>query len=648
MKKVRLTLLLAAAASMLMLAACSGNEPSQEGSSASASSSSEAASSSSASSEDGRSAAEISEAAMDNFLAKVEEGNYVIESAGFLKTTVASEDQVTFEYAEDMYNDFAVMSVNNEVFQAFFDEEGMKDAAFIGEGTAMDMASSRLLSYWLDPAVSDGNIYNLFYNTQENPLSFVSYEPIVKKTVGALAGYGDSTLKLMHEVYLTLDAEDPTSAHITAEMDDDVVARIFPDDIDIIVTFGNAETNALADAWMTSPVYPEAPTQWSDGDYFVFNSVFIQPYGYDALPFPSFASYAFLIDGENFVWDDQVSIRDSHATQEDIDAYLALLESEGFEKAEETGEDGLTQTWYRKLIRPKYNCYVSVNVKYNNGADLIARKWYDMASYDTLEDINAVLSENGYPVLPESEAISEVSALDHADEATEGWLYFFTYDTVLYTDMAFADDDAARAYVEQYKEALADAGFTLEANDEPEVEEEESHHQLGEDLSEFNFKALKDDVSTDPDERYVSANNYADFRYLMKGDGQVTLRFKAEAYINAEEAKGLISEAGIPAPDLTEPIGCRDLVDFEKARYDKDYKLFFTVSQDYADNAAAEAFLDGYTPVLEDAGFLPVSPGNVGTLKNFAWYNEETGQAVCFDFFPSDTHPQIYFEFIAE
>ena len=119
MKKVRLTLLLAAAASMLILAACSGNEPSQEGSSASASSSSEAASSSSASSEDGRSAAEISEAAMDNFLAKVEEGNYVIESAGFLKTTVASEDQVTFEYAEDMYNDFAVMSVNNEVFQAF-------------------------------------------------------------------------------------------------------------------------------------------------------------------------------------------------------------------------------------------------------------------------------------------------------------------------------------------------------------------------------------------------------------------------------------------------------------------------------------------------------------------------------------------------
>ncbi|MBQ1316923.1 MAG: hypothetical protein IIY46_05505, partial [Lachnospiraceae bacterium] len=220
-----------------------------------------------------------SEKAMDNFLQKLG-GNYVIESAGFLKTSAYSKDLVIFDYADDdAYLDFAVMGVDNEVFQAFLDADGVKDVSYIGEGDAVTAASSRLLNYWLDAA--EGNIYNLFYNDTEKPLQFVSYEDVVKKSAASFCGYGDNAIQKMHEVYLILDAEDPSSAQITAVVDDDPVARIYFDDVDVKVTFGEAEPDARAEAWMHSPVYPEARTAWDDSDIFVFNSVFLPGYGED-------------------------------------------------------------------------------------------------------------------------------------------------------------------------------------------------------------------------------------------------------------------------------------------------------------------------------------------------------------------------------
>ena len=106
---------------------------------------------------------EISEKAMDNFLNKIREGNYTISDGSFLKTSVYSKDLVWFDYTEDIYNDFTVMSVDNEAFQATLKEDGLEEVAYVSEGQAIDAASSRLLNYWLKDEVSEGNIYNLFY-----------------------------------------------------------------------------------------------------------------------------------------------------------------------------------------------------------------------------------------------------------------------------------------------------------------------------------------------------------------------------------------------------------------------------------------------------------------------------------------------------
>ena len=169
-------------------------------------------------------AADTSEQAMENFLRKLDEGNYTMNVEGYLKTTAYSRDLVYFDYAEEHYNDLTVMSVNNETFQAVLRDDGLENVRFVMEGQAIDAAKEKLVSAWVD--LSQGNIYNFFYNSQEEPLKFVSYDDMLKDNVRALVGNPATSLRLMQEVYLVLDKEDPSVVHIQAEVDDDVVARV--------------------------------------------------------------------------------------------------------------------------------------------------------------------------------------------------------------------------------------------------------------------------------------------------------------------------------------------------------------------------------------------------------------------------------------
>ena len=189
----------------LLLTACKGKTPSDDGT------------------------APSSEQAMENFLNKLEEGNYTMNVEGYLKTTAYSRDLVYFDYAEDDYTDQAVMSVNYETFQAALKNGGVENVRFLTEGQAIDVAKEKLVSSWLD--LSEGNIWNLFYNDQEEPLKFVSYDDYLKDNVRKLVGNRETSLRLMHEVYLIMDKEDPTVVHIQSEVDDDVVARINYDNI---------------------------------------------------------------------------------------------------------------------------------------------------------------------------------------------------------------------------------------------------------------------------------------------------------------------------------------------------------------------------------------------------------------------------------
>ncbi|MBR5341955.1 MAG: hypothetical protein IK151_08550 [Erysipelotrichaceae bacterium] len=555
-----------------------------------------------------------SEKAMENFLRKIEEGNYTMNAKDYLKTTVYSRDQISFDYVEDIYVDFVAMSVNNETFQAYIEDGKLKETTFLSEGQAIDAASNRLPNCWMDESFSEGNIWNLFYNIQEEPLKFVSYDDALKQSVLSFVGYGENTLRLMHEVYLVLDKEDPSSARIQAEMDEDMVARIFPEDVDIEIQFGNATSNELADAWMKAPVYPSARDKWNETDEFVFNSVFLPGYGLEAVPFPSFASYALSVDGENFVWEDAVRIRDSHASEKDMADYAAKLLTEGFSEESETQEDGSVRTVYRKLLRDEFNCYSSIALDYDNGVNITARKYYDCPEYDTLEQINEVITKIGYPALEDSDNFLSYKGTDKANEMTESWLYFFTYDLGLYVDIDYKSSEETMAYLENYENMLVENGF------KPVSSEEETDY-------------------------YESENGFYNFRYNMTDNDTVTLLFKSEKYISTDEAEKLVKDAGFPAVDFKEPISCRDLKLFQKTQYGRDMK-FITVSQEFESAEAAEEFLSDYEEALNNAGFDRVNPENVGSLKAIAISNDDLTSYVGIDYYPEQA--LINFDFVTE
>ena len=558
-----------------------------------------------------------SEKAMDNFLAKIAEGNYTID-APFLKATAYSKDLVYFDYEDELYTDYAVMSVNDEVFQASLTEGGLENLKFVQEGQALDAAGKKLVNYWMDDDVSQGNIYNLFYNIQEEPLKFVSYEDVVKQSLLPYMGYNEMALGKTEEVYVEFDAEDPTTAHITAVIEDDEVARIYYDDIDITLTFGNAEVNAAADAWMKAPAYPAARTEWTPEDEFIFDSVFFQGYGEDAVPFPTFASYALTIDSENYIWDDVVSIRDSHATEADATAYRETLLQNGFTEAKEKADDGTEKTCYRRLLREAYRCYDSIEVEYDNGVNITAKKYYDFPVYENLDAINAEITKYGYTPLPASDAFTSFYGKDTAVEQTESWLYFFDYDIVLYVDVVYEDYDAVMTYLADYEKTLADASFIPGTTDE--------------DGEEIDY--------------YESEDGTKSFRYHFDADGGLQMLFKAEKMLSASEVESMISAAGFPAIDLKDPAFGRDLRKYAKARTDQDMNIYLAFNQSFATVDEAGAFFDAYEAALVDAGFGRVNPENVGSYKQIALYNEEKNMVVGIDFIEEEDGASIYYDFM--
>lgn len=560
--------------------------------------------------------AEISEQAMDNFLSKINEGNYTIRSNDFLTTYVYSKDLVWFDYADDAYWDFAVMSINDESFQGYLDEDSISDVQFLNEGPAIEAASTRLPTYLLEEEVSGGNIYELFYNQTEEPLTFVSYDERVKRMLMSFAGYGEQALRLMEEVYLELDAIDVTSAHFKAVVNDDLVARIDFDDIDVVITFGESEGNELAQAWMKAPEYPEARTAWSDADLFVLNSVFLPGYGQEALPFIPSASYALTFD-EDFITNDEVNIRDSHVSEKDMQDYIDLLLKEGFKEEKVVDEDG-ERTVYRRILRKDFDCYSSVELSYDNGMNLTARKYYDFPVYEGLDAINKRIVSLGYEALPASDNFIEVSGKDTANELTESWLYFFTYDSALYVDIDVKDMDEMNSYLEGYIETLKENGFTPVQESEEEVS------------------------------YYESADGYIDFRYRMIDEDTVTLLFKAEKKISATEAEKMIKDVGFPTIRLSDPMTCRNLTLFHKVQYGQDYKLYLSFDQTFASAGEAEEFLNAYESSLNDAGFDRVNPDNVGSRKQIAIYNEEKDLLVGIDFIDQGDNALVNFDFSAE
>ncbi|MBR3059760.1 MAG: copper amine oxidase N-terminal domain-containing protein [Oscillospiraceae bacterium] len=595
---------------------------------------------------DTRSPAEISEAAMENFLAKVEAGDYTIECEAGVKATVCSDDLVY--YTRDIrhddvdYDGFAIMTVNgNETFEGYLNEDGLTRITFLQEGKAIDAAAdgaaiqdldSKLINWWID--LSDGNIWDLFYNDVQNPLRLVSNADEVKALVRLYGDIGAMAMPRMQEVYLELDGEDPTSAHIRTSFSEG-----YPNigDVDILVTFGGTEADPRAEAWMKDPdrAYPEARTEWG-ADEINLNAIFLPEYGLTAVPFPDFATYAFTLDVGAILEEDVIRVRDAKATEADMQAYAGKLLEKGFQAV--TDEEG--NTCYRLLLREAYQCYSSICLEYDEGVTLTAEKYYEFPKYSGLEEINGLVTAAGYAALPEDGKLSGFAGVDRANEMTESWLYFFDFDLGLYVDIQYADRAAAEAYVQSYIASLA--GF------EPDYEGEDEDYNEAEDYlgaeEAARFAALKDE---DIFYRCVTPEGQKTFKYRFNEDGETfSLLFKAEKFVGPEEVKTRLAEAGFPEIGLEAYSTCRDFKLFHKTMYGLDNQLDLSLSLDFETAEEAEAFLDEYITFLRDENdFEIMNPDTINMDKAIAYGKEVDGSLLVFglNYQPETTLASIAF-----
>ena len=242
--------------------------------------------------------------------------------------------------------------------------------------------------------------------------------------------------------------------------------------------------------------------------------------------------------------------------------------------------------------------------------------------------------------------MTDLSAVDRSAEQTESWLYFFDYDQVLFVDAAYADRDEAERYVAEYIESLE--GF--EPDDGGEEEDYDGEYDsvslyLGDDIgSHRRFTYLEGE---DVFYKCKTPEGLKSFKYRFNEDGKtLTLMFKSEKYVTAEEAGAALKEAGFPEISLAAYDSCRDFVKFQKTMYGQDYPLDLSPSFEFETSDDAAAFLDSYISVLKDDNSFDITnPAEVNMNKPMAYVKEADGKTLVFGFDYRDGWTTVITEF---
>ena len=556
------------------------------------------------------------ETAMENFVKKLTAGNYVIDIPDYVKTTVVSPEQVLFTSDNDSSSaiNYAFVTLNNETFEGDLEQDALTEVGFVAPGNAIDALGFILPNDWI--VQSEGNMFNLFYNNVDDPLEFTSYEDSVKITLLGLAGYGEYALSVMEEVHMRLDAEDPTSVHFTAKMGE-TGTMIHYQDLDLTLEFGSALSDARVENWLKDPVYPSTRTYWTSTDIDMLDIVFFRGYGEMAVPFPSFSSYAMIFDDKAYDESTIVRITDAHATEKDVEDYIAALKDRGYEEAVSTLEDGTTITVYRLMLREEYLCYAELYPHFDNGFVMEGGLYYDNPSYEGLAAISAVVEAHGFAALGDTNLFEGWSATDTAASRSEGWAYFFDYDLYMPLILTYSDFDNAKAYLEDYGNDLLNSGF----------------------ISEF--------APGEASEKFTSPNGFTIFSYtFLEDEDSVMLEFKKEKSLTCEEVKALLAEHGLPETDIHGEIGARDTTRYYYV-ISSFSGLHLLVYQPFDTAQEAEAFLDTYVAQLDEQGYLMMDPQKLGSQRQFLYFNEELAKYVAFDYFAEEDGASVNFEFVS-
>lgn len=551
------------------------------------------------------------EVAMENFLDKIADCNYIIETKDYAKISVCSPDAVYVDYSYRHYQDFAILTLDNKTYRVNLEEREVDSVYYYGEDCAIDTVGDSLLHQLLNYEVTGGNIWNIFYNVEGNNLQFVSYSEAMQELLIKIAGIGPMAVSRMQEIYLTLNAENPTEAHLTMSFSEGYTPL---DDIDVRIKFGLAGNDWRYKEWLEDEnrMMPAAITEWDGNHETVLETVFFHGYGLKAVPFTTFATYAFTMDFANFVYSEQVVIRDANATLDAMNEYIALLKEKGFEEKVVDGE-----TCYLLPLRAETHCYSAIYLEYNDGVDMLAEKYYDEPIYEAFDEANAKVQEKGFIPMTEPTDFEFMYAVDKHDAEIEGYLFLFDYDLMLYEFYAYDNEDDVIDYLDAYIELLLDAGFN------PIID----NFAEGTGVSYYQLKTPTSSIS---------------FRYHFNGDGTVIFLYKSEKYIDPVEVNELLASKNFPTLNGGQIQNSRDITQFHYYEFGNTYEQVLTVTVQFETEAEAIAFLDQYADTALQT-FDISSHAETGIDRQFVVYNEELDIALGFTYYAEELYANFEF-----
>ena len=529
------------------------------------------------------------EVAMDNFVTKVLDANYVIEGEDF-KTDVYSPDLITVTYNRDNWYDYAYMSVDNEVFQARIVNDDLKNLTFVDYNNAYAACAEQKYTLNYITNISFGNMFDLFTNDTDEDFRFVSKNEGVKSFIMTVGGYPQSIAASMQEVVLTFDSMDINEAHLKTKFYNAV--SYIDIDVDFKISFGEATGLESALEWLDDPTYPQAQTDWNDNQVgaleFIFN-LYSTEDATLAFPFIDGVSYGLYFDNYSAAYSDYAHIIDRHASKEVADNYKEyLVNSCGFVYT--TDEGG--ESCYLRELRSSTKCFSRIYIDSTNGIEVVAEKYYEFVTYDNLTDINTLLEDNGFLKLDNT--FESIKATSTINEEIEAYLHQNEYDLVLIVDIEFDNDDTAIFYLEEYLEACENSGF----------------------------EAKEGDIGG----TYYSGF-YGDRRLWFNRDGStVSFKFKANKVYEKDEVESIIRDTGFIPIDLDHwailHYSAKDSRDHQLIQNNKQYITYFVVSIDFEFADVIDDYLDFYVDLLVSCGYTGEKVGSKAEYEFYGYYVE--------------------------
>ena len=563
--------------------------------------------------------AERAEAAMDNFIRKLQAGNYQITGGQSAAINVVSPELVMFQYPHglDPFS-YVFMSLKGETFATvlYDSDRHIDDVEFVSTDDAIKVNGTLLPNGWID--LCGGEMFSRFYNNVDNPLEFTSYDEEIKLSLLSMAGYSERAMRVMEEAHVLLDNDDPSVVRLTAVVHDDEVARIKYKDIDLTLTFGAGKSDSRIDSWLKDPVYPAIRTGWTRDDLETHDLTFFRNYGQKAVPFPQTSSHAMILDPDAYKLYTGFRLLDHNLSEKDVEDYKLLLLSEGFEEGQGSSFAGQNVTVYRRVLREERNAWVQLYPAYDDGFVLEGKLDYRCPEFEGLEAISAEVQKHGFAPLEQTDVFGDWKAIDVAGPQTEGWVYYFDFDFYGGIQLTFEDRQAARAYLSKYADSLLKQGF------------------------------IESFIPGEDNRCVTSANSFTSFSYKFSEEQEnaVSLEFKNQRALSVEQVRELLQEHGLPDVDIHGDIGAREVSRYyyEIAGFEG---LRLTVYQPYPSRQAAEKYLDSLIPVLEEQGYYMFNPEKIGSQRQFVYFNEEARKYVGFDIIPSEKDAQIFYEIVS-